>query len=187
MSAAWTLRRKSTDKHGLLEEDHRTSPRNGRSHFVVRLPALQLFPFGLLHLVGIDGTRRQQPQKEETLQQVGVRWSQYEWRAPNRTLVLQISVNANEAKVFEAHAALLGLCDNLSNALKLLANQQTDGDSPIQSIVTGLHEKAENTLWTGWEVLSERRSFIRTDNRSAAGVGHLRQGTTPLHVQKHEF
>ena len=27
---------------------------------------------------------------------------QYEWRAPNRILVVQIGVNANEAKVFKA-------------------------------------------------------------------------------------
>ena len=53
---------------------------------------------------------------------------------------IQIGVNASEAKVFKAHATPLGLCDNLINALKLLANQQKDGDSPIQSIVTGLHE-----------------------------------------------
>ena len=47
-------------EHGLREADPRTSRRNGRSHFVVRLPALQLFPFGWLHLVGVDGTRRRQ-------------------------------------------------------------------------------------------------------------------------------
>ena len=33
---------------------------------------------------------------------------------------------------------LLGLCDNLIDALKLLANQQKDGDSPIQSFITSL-------------------------------------------------
>ena len=33
-------------KHGFLEEHHRTSRRNGRSHIVVCLPALQLLPFG---------------------------------------------------------------------------------------------------------------------------------------------
>ena len=46
---------------------------------------------------------------------------QYEWRAPNRILVVQLGVNANEAKVFTAYAAPLGLCDNLINAVKLLA------------------------------------------------------------------
>ena len=56
---------------------------------------------------------------------------QYEWRASNRMLLVQLGANANEAKAFNAHAALLGLCDNLINALKLLANQQKDGDSPM--------------------------------------------------------
>ena len=32
-------------------------------------------------------------------------------------------------------------CDNLINALKLLANQQKDGESPIGMIVPGLLEK----------------------------------------------
>ena len=67
----------------------------------------------------------------------------YEWRAPNRILVVQLGTNAHEAKVFKAHAAPQGLCETLMNALKLLANQQTDGDSPIQSIVTGVKEKKQ--------------------------------------------
>ena len=46
--------------------------------------------------------------------------------------MVQIGANAIEAKVFRAHAAPQGLCDNLINALKLLANQQKDGDGPIQ-------------------------------------------------------
>ena len=54
---------------------------------------------------------------------------------------MQLGVNANEAKVFTAHAAPLGLCDNLINALKLLANQQKDGDNPMQSIVTSFPKK----------------------------------------------
>ena len=41
------------------------------------------------------------------------------WRAPNRILVVQIGANADRA-------APLVLCDNLVNALKLLANQQPD-------------------------------------------------------------
>ena len=56
--------------------------------------------------------------------------------------VVQIGANADRAKVFKAHAAPLGLSDNLINALKLLAKQQKDGDSPIQSIATGLHERS---------------------------------------------
>ena len=44
-------------------------------------------------------------------------------------------------KVSKAHAVPQGLCENLFNALKLLASQQKDGGSPIQSIV------AEKELW----------------------------------------
>ena len=48
----------------------------------------------------------------------------YELRAPNRILVVQLGTDASEGKVFRAHAAPQGLCENLINALKLLANQQ---------------------------------------------------------------
>ena len=52
-------------------------------------------------------------------------WRKYEWRAPNRFLVVQTGESASHAKVFKAHAALQGLCENLINALKVLAK---DGD-----------------------------------------------------------
>ena len=54
-----------------------------------------------------------------------------EWRSPNRILVVQLRTNEDEAKGFRAHAVPQGLCENLINALKLLANQHKDGDSPI--------------------------------------------------------
>ena len=76
----------------------------------------------------------------------------YEWRAPNRILVVQIGTNANEAKVFKAHAAPY----NLINALKRLANQQKDGDSPIQSIVTGPHERCKKRTMDGLRNLHHR-------------------------------
>ena len=59
----------------------------------------------------------------------------YEWRAPNMILVVQLGTNEDEAKVFGAHAVPQGLCENLINALKLMANQQKDGDSPIQTLL----------------------------------------------------
>ena len=93
---------------------------------------------------------------------------QYGWRAPNRILVVQIGVNANEAKVFKAHAEPLGL----------LANQQKDGDSPTQSIVTSLHERSRRGIMDG------PRRFIKADNHGAVDVGDLRQGTRSLKVQK---
>ena len=53
----------------------------------------------------------------------------YEWKQPNRLLVVQTGESVNQAKVFRAHAVPQGLCGNLINALKLLANQE-DGDGP---------------------------------------------------------
>ena len=70
------------------------------------------------------------------------------------------------------------LCDNLVNAPKLLANQQKDGDSPIQSIVTGLHEGSRRGIMDGL------RNFIAVDNRSSVDVGGLRRGTISIFVQK---
>ena len=37
------------------------------------------------------------------------------------------------------------------HALKLLANEQKDGDSPIQSVVTNCTKEVEETSWTGQE------------------------------------
>ena len=103
--------------------------------------------------------------------------------APNRILVIQLSTNANEAKVFKAHAAPLGLCDNLVKALKPLANQQNDGDGPIESIVTGLHEKSRKGIIDGLT------SLIKVDNHSAGAVdvGGLRRGTKSIQVKKPKF
>ena len=60
----------------------------------------------------------------------------YDWKQPNRLLVVQTSESVNQAKVFRAHAVSQGLCGNLINSLKLLANQQEDGDGLTQNIVT---------------------------------------------------
>ena len=67
------------------------------------------------------------------------------------------------------------------NALKLLANQQTDGDSPIQSIVTGLHERSRKGIVDGL------RSFIDIFNHSGVDVRRLRRGIRPFYVQKPNF
>ena len=49
-------------------------------------------------------------------------------------------VSVNQEKVFRAHAVPQGLCGNLIDALKLLANQQEDGDGRMQNIVKNLCE-----------------------------------------------
>ena len=56
--------------------------------------------------------------------------------------MVQTRASASRAKVFKAHAVPQGLCENLIDALKLLANHQKDGDSPIQSIVAGLGDRS---------------------------------------------
>ena len=71
------------------------------------MPKLQQFSPGGLHVVAFSG--------EEALQLV-VRnlWRKYDWRAPNRLLVVQTGVSASQAKVFKAHAVSQGVCENLS-------------------------------------------------------------------------
>ena len=120
------------------------------SFFVVCLPALQLFLFGWLHLVLSTEHGDSNAEKK-----IHCNWwcafcgCQYEWRTPNMILMIQFGVNAHEAKVIKVHTAPLELCDILINALNLLANQQKDGDSPIQSIVTGLHERSRRGIMDG--------------------------------------
>ena len=86
--------------------------------------------------------------------------------------MVQTGAGANQAKVFKAHAVPQNLCQNLTNTLKLLANQQKDGDSPVQSIVKGLCEKK------GREGKMEGPgNFTEVDNRIALDVGYLKEGT----------
>ena len=55
---------------------------------------------------------------------------------------MQDSTDRREANVFRAHAAPQGGCDTLINELKLLANQQNDGDSPVKMLVQGLQARS---------------------------------------------
>ena len=57
---------------------------------------------------------------------------------------------------------------NLINALKLLANQQEDGDGPFQSVVSNFCEGSRKGLAEGL------RNFIKVDNHCALDVGHLK-------------
>ena len=76
----------------------------------------------------------------------------------------------SEATVFRAYAVPQGF-------VKILANQQRDGDSPIQNIVTGLGERSRECVMNGL------RSFIDLDNQRAVEVGHLRRGLRPFKVK----
>ena len=55
----------------------------------------------------------------------------------------------SRAKVFNECAVPQGLCANLINALKLLANQAEDGDGLVQNIVTNLGEVSRKGLTDG--------------------------------------
>ena len=70
-----------------------------------------------------------------------------------------------------------GLCANLVNALKLLANEQEDGDGLLQSVVTNLGMGSRKVLTDGL------RDFIKVDNERAVDVGELRRGTGTLKVR----
>ena len=98
-----------------------------------------------------------------------------DWRGPNRLLVVPTGDSASQAKVFKAHAVLRGVCENLIIALKLLPIQQKDGDSPIQSIVTGFCGRCRKGIMEGLI------NFIVVDIHSALDVGHLKEGTRSVH------
>ena len=51
--------------------------------------------------------------------------------------VPQESAAPSDAKLFRAYAPPQGLCENLTSALKLLASQQTRGDSFVDTIFQG--------------------------------------------------
>ena len=94
--------------------------------------------------------------------------------------MIQLIADANRAKVLKHMRHRWG-CDNLVNALKLLANQQIDGNSPIKRVVTGLHERSRTGIMDGL------RNFIEVDNHSAVDVGGLRRGTKSIEVRKPQF
>ena len=91
---------------------------------MILVPELQQFPSGRPRLVG-------------------------HWRENHKVVVrnlwrkvrqedVQTGDGIEQAMVFKAHAVPQGLCENLTNALKWLANQQEDGDGLLQNIVTNL-------------------------------------------------
>ena len=72
-----------------------------------------------------------------------------DWKAPNRVLVVQTNESVKPAQVFKAHAVPQGPCGKLINALKLLANQQENGDGLIQSIVANLCDVSRKGITEG--------------------------------------
>ena len=70
------------------------------------------------------------------------------------------------------------MCDNLFNALKLLVNQQKDGD---KTVVQGLQEGSRLTILDGL------RKFIVVDNHEAVKVGELRKNVEYRRVVSPKF
>ena len=104
----------------------------------------------------------------------------YDWKQLNRLVVVQTRESFEQAQVFKAHAVPQGLCANLVNALKLLANQQDDGDGLLQNIVTTLGKESRKGLTDGL------REFIKVDDHRALDVGELRRGTGTFEARKSE-
>ena len=100
----------------------------------------------------------------------------YDWKQPNRLVVVQTGESVN--KILNAHAVPQGLCANLIIALKLLANQQEDGDGLIQNILTNLGKGSRKGLMEGL------REFMKIDNERALDVGYLNRGPGTLEVRK---
>ena len=99
-------------------------------------------------------------------------------KQPNRLLVVQTGQSINQAKVFKVHAVHQGLCGNLINARRLLANQQEDGNGLIQNVVTNLGVKSRKGLTSGL------RDFIQIDNVRALEVGYLNKGMGKFRVRR---
>ena len=135
---------------------------------VVPVPELQQFPSGRLRLVGLW--------ERTTKWWCAICGEKYDWRQPNRLLVVQKGESFEQAKVFKAHAVPQGLCANLINALKLLANQEEDGDGLLQNIVTNLGKGNRKGLTDGL------RDFMKVDNHRALDLGELHRGTGTFQV-----
>ena len=63
------------------------------------------------------------------------------WR---KVRVVQTGDSFEQGKVFKGHAVPRGLCENLINALKLLAIPQEDGDGLLQNIVKDLGKESRS-------------------------------------------
>ena len=64
------------------------------------------------------------------------------------------------------------------NALKLLANQQENGDGILQNVVKNLGKESRGGLTDGL------RQFMKVNNERALDVGSLRRGTGTCEVRK---
>ena len=132
----------------------------------VTVSYLQQFPFGRLRLVGHC--------RKNTKWWCVISGEKFNWRQSNRLLVVQTGESVEQAKVFKAHAVPQGLCENLINALKMMANQQ----GLPQNTVKDLSKESRKGLTDGL------REFNKVDNECALDVGSLCRGTGTFKVRK---
>ena len=92
-------------KYGLLEADHCASRWKGRSHPVVYLPALQQFSSleDYIWWVPIGHGDRNNRKKRHCSWWCAVCGGKYEWRAPNRTLVVQLGMRQKFSERTRSH------------------------------------------------------------------------------------
>ena len=89
---------------------------------------------------------------------------QYNWKDPNRVLLIQDSADSSEATVFPAHVTPQGARENLICAVKMLANWQTDGDHLVDTIFEDLQKQ------TRLKITNEPRRFIEVQNHEAGDL-----------------
>ena len=89
----------------------------------------------------------------------------YNWKDPNTVLVIAGQLEPQRGKSFSSHAPPQGARENLVCALKLLANQQTGGDSLVDTLFEGLQEQS------GLKIMDE---LMEVDSQEAVKIGVTR-------------
>ena len=134
------------EEHRFLAAYHRASRRTKRCYVVVYVHQIAtVFPwkitcggFQLEGSVAVGGA--QSVEKNMS----GERPTGYWWYEQ-----VTVPVRQRCPERMRRRTVCVCVCQNLINALELLANQQKDGDSPIQSIVTGFCERSRKGIMEG--------------------------------------
>ena len=102
----------------------------------------------------------------------------YDWRAPNRILVIQLS--ATERKFFSTRGTA-GAVITLSMRQMFWRTSRYMVTVQLTSTVTGLHQISRIGIMDGL------RNFIEVDNHDAVHVGGLRRSAKSIQVKKPQF
>ena len=102
--------------------------------------------------------------------------------------MVQKGVSASSAKVFKAHAVPQGLCENLINALKLLANQQNVEMAQSRVLWQVFVKEAEKELWRVGHLNEGVRSFEVRGPKLEEGCSEvsIREGPEELTLRAEE-